>query len=189
MKKKVFVIGANKTGTTTMKSALSTLGYNLCPESVWYGNNRMINSFIKKDLNPFFGLVEEYDAFEDRPWNHSIFYQILNQRFPNSYFILTLRNPITWIKSVRNYSHITKNHPSYDKTSWVYYGVDDFLKIPDNRLIELYVARNNEIIRYFKDARNFLIMDLENGDKWDKLCSFLECEIPNFEFPHLNKTK
>ena len=36
MKNKVFVIGFNKTGTTSITEALSKLGFKFCPEYVVY---------------------------------------------------------------------------------------------------------------------------------------------------------
>jgi hypothetical protein len=190
MKSKVFVIGANKTGTTTLKDALNTLGYNFCPESIWYGNDKMINFFSERNLEPFFHLVKKYDAFEDRPWNYQNFYKILNNNFPGSKFILTIREPNTWIDSVRRFSEKigVKNFPWYQKNSRIFYGVDDFLSLPNNTLIELYNQRNIEIIYYFKDKNNFLIMDLEKGDGWHKLCNFLNCPIVDKPFPHSNKS-
>ena len=52
-----------------------------------------------------------------------------------------------------------------------------------------YEDRNKEIIEYFKDSNNLLIIDLEKNEGWEKLCNFLNIKVPNKEFPHENKTK
>lgn len=56
-------------------------------------------------------------------------------------------------------------------------------------LPKIYEKRNSDIIEFFSNTQNLLIMDLEKGDSWEKLCTFLNHDIPNEPFPHLNKTK
>ena len=58
MKNKVFVIGFNKTGTTSMTEALTKLGFKFCPEYVVY--NGSLNYFqdqISKKYDSLFKLV------------------------------------------------------------------------------------------------------------------------------------
>lgn len=52
------------------------------------------------------------------------------------------------------------------------------------KLIE---KRNNEMIQYFGNKKSqLLVMNIINGDGWNKLCFFLNKPIPNKPFPHKN---
>jgi hypothetical protein len=60
---KIFCIGFQKTGTTTLGKALSILGYEVCSG----GPKSVINSDPSKVLLKTKNLVNQYDAFEDVP--------------------------------------------------------------------------------------------------------------------------
>lgn len=58
----------------------------------------------------------------------------------------------------------------------------------DEYFLSKFREHNQNVIEYFKDRSNkLLIMNVFDGDGWDKLCSFLECNIPNTKFPYVNK--
>ena len=133
-------------------------------------------------------MVDKFDAFEDRPWNHTDFYQILNNKYPNSKFILTIRDTYSWINSVKKWGNKIGliNSNFYKIVSQTCYGVDSYLS-EELVVTAKYNERNNEIINYFKDKNNLLVIDVEKGDSWEKICTFLKCEMPNKPFPYLNK--
>jgi hypothetical protein len=128
-----------------------------------------------------YGLVDQYDAFQDSPW--PIIYKELDIKYPHSKFILTLRDSETWIKS--QVKHFGRKKTPMRK--WIY-GVG----CPESNE-KIYITRfenhNEEVKSYFKDRpQDLLILDLTKGDGWKKLCPFLGAEIPNISFPHANKT-
>jgi len=46
----------------------------------------------------------------------------------------------------------------------------------------------NNVRTYFADQPGkLLILNLYQGDGWEKICDFLDCPIPNEVFPHENK--
>lgn len=188
---KIFCIGSNKTGTTTLTKSLQILGYFVCPENLMFnsGSKHFYNQSIG-NYEKLFKLVNIYDAFEDRPWNHSDFYKSLDENFPESKFILTVRNTDNWIDSYKRWSKKINlsNKWFYSLVSNVCYGVDDFLNNEDIMRLK-YEQRNEEIIKYFKNTDKLLILDFEKSQGWDELCNFLNKSIPNKPFPHLNKTK
>jgi hypothetical protein len=162
---KVFNIGYLKTGTTTMAKALSILGYR----SV---------QWLRTGKEPKEGWIDHikksnYDAFSDAPVGRGAFYKKLDEEFPKSKFILTIRDKESFIISVINYF---KGSPWEKKT------------IQDSKqIIREYEERNRQIIEYFKDRPNdFLVMNIINEDGWDKLCNFLDKPIPKKPFPHKN---
>jgi hypothetical protein len=175
MKTKVFCIGFHKTGTTSLAKALETLGYRVT------GPNGVFDPDIEKNVFPMaYRLVDEYDAFQDNPW--PVIYKELDVKFPNSKFILMLRDSDSWIRSqVKHFGH--KETPM---RKWIY-GVG----CPEGNE-DIYVKRfedhTKEVENYFKGRpQDLLIMDLAKGDGWEKLCPYLGEDIPNTSFPHANK--
>ena len=107
---KVFCIGLNKTGTTSLHRALTILGYNSVHAKTKDGIN--IKTTIKQNFrqgNDILTSLEKYDAFSD--WDlddssHLIFKEFYNQ-YPNSKFILNTRNMDSWLDSREK--HVRRN--------------------------------------------------------------------------------
>ncbi|HRP74159.1 MAG TPA: sulfotransferase [Rhodocyclaceae bacterium] len=175
MTAKVFCIGFHKTGTTSLAVALEMLGYRVT------GPNGVRDPDIDKNvLKIARDLVHKYDAFQDNPW--PIIFKELDRDCPGSRFILTLRDPQSWIKSqVRHFGRMET-----PMRRWIY-GVG----CPEGNE-EIYVRRfeehNSEVLEYFRDRPDdLLVMDLANGDGWERLCPFLGAQTPEAPFPHANK--
>lgn len=177
MKKKVFCIGFQKTGTTSLGKALETLGYNVC------GPVGVTNPDIEeKALIWALERIKYYDAFQDNPW--PLLYKELDFLYPGSKFILTTRSPRSWIKSMYKY------FGSYESAAevWIYGGVGTPIK---NRhgFVKRFKKHNADVRDYFKDRPDdFLELNFAKGHGWDELCSFLEIEKPMIPFPTSNKS-
>jgi hypothetical protein len=188
MKNKIFIIGSNKTGTTSLTEALKILKFNVCPEYCYSPNSQILKNFQLGNYEKLFYLVNNYDVFEDRPWNHTDFYKLLDSKYPNSKFILTIRDTDKWVNSVKRWGNRVGlvNPDFYTIISQTCYGVDDYLS--DEQIFKTkYEERNSEIINYFKGKDNLLIIDVEKDNGWELLCNFLSVSTPNKPFPHLNK--
>lgn len=186
---KIFCIGQNKTGTTSLMGALSMLGYEVCPEDIMYNiGSTHFQNFKEGDYEELFGLVDEYDVFEDRPWNHTNFYETLHSKYNDAKFILTTRDVDQWWDSyIRWDKKVNLRHTwHYRLNSEVCYGVESFMDNPELSK-ETYIDRNNNIRNYFKDNPNFLELDINEDNKLEKLCMFLNKDIPNELYPHLNQ--
>jgi hypothetical protein len=188
---KIFCIGSNKTGTTTLTKMLSILEYNICPEHIMFEQkSKYFEQQLNGEYENLFKLVELYDVFEDRPWNHIDFYKILDEKYPNSKFILTIRDTDNWIESYKRWNKSI----SLDKT-WFYpiisnicYGNTDFLNDEKTMRVK-YEQRNYEIIKYFENTNKLLIMDFEKNSGYNELCGFLNKPLIKEKTPHLKKTK
>lgn len=175
-KAKVFCVGFHKTGTSSLSNALTKLGYRVrtCGPFVvdFETRNRVCEAA--------FAEVEKYDAFQDNPW--PIIYKELDQKYPGSKFILTTRPTDKWLKSAVRYFG-SKDTPM---RKWIY-GVGD----PEGHeevYVERYERHYREVKEYFQNRpEDLLIISLTEGEGWEKLCSFLDKEIPDFAFPHTNK--
>lgn len=174
---KIFVIGFHKTGTKSLASALKKLGYRVT------GPNGIEDPDIADNVYSMaYTLVEQYDAFQDNPW--PIIYKEIDKRYPESKFILTLRDSKTWIRSVVKHFGVEET----PMRKWIY-GVGA-AKGNEEIYIEVFEKHNREVIDYFKERPDdLLILNLSKGDGWEKLCSFLEKDLPNEPFPYTNKAK
>ena len=175
MKTKVFCIGFHKTGTSSMASALKTLGYRVAGPT-----GTKDPDIEKKVFTMAYGLADQFDAFQDNPW--PIIYKELDQKYPDSKFILMLRDSQSWIRS--QVRHFGKKKTPMRK--WIYgvgcpAGNEDIY-------IKRFEDHNKEVTEYFKDRpQDLLVLDLTKGDGWKKLCGFLGTAIPGVPFPHRNK--
>lgn len=97
---KVFCVGRNKTGTTTMSTLLANLGYRMGPQ---YEAERFVNDYQHDMQQPFWDWVDAHEAFQDVPFSNSWFLPELYARYPDALYILTLRDPEEWFKSLTNH--------------------------------------------------------------------------------------
>lgn len=199
---KVFGIGFSETGTTSLENAIKLLGYN-----TWRGHWENPNLsyatalYLYKDYDKLFKIISYYDAFSDIPWGGSDLYPALYEHFPNSRFILTIRDAESWYLSFERM--ITKFDPNLETALDSFYakgryGAVHFFKdvfhietLSGNRqkIIEHYNAHNQAVLDYFKERKaEFMVMDFSRGDGWNNLCNFLNKPIPDQPFPHANKS-
>jgi len=178
---KIICVGFQKTGTSSIAVALSRLGY-----TVGNPHRRVMDEMNWKSDDPYAQLKQimlevlaENDAVEDTP--SAFFHREMDEAFPGSKFILTRRKTENWLRSFTRFFSDKFNGPRI----WMY-GVDR-LTGNEKAICKVYEDKNQEIIDYFKDRPDdFLILDLENGDGWLKLVTFLGEDFLK-PFPHENK--
>jgi hypothetical protein len=186
MTQKVFCIGFHKTGTSSLAAAFQMMGYSVCRRlgmlQDLIPDKNVLELIRNNHYKEIFKASSSYDVFCDNPW--PLFYKELDEHYPNSKFILTIREEHSWLKSVLNYF---KN--SETEIREIIYGKASPI---DNE--ELYLKRyrkhNEEVQEHFKSRpKDLLIIDIEKEeDQWAILCRFLGKEIPNQAFPHQNKS-
>jgi hypothetical protein len=55
-----------------------------------------------------------------------------------------------------------------------------------DRMAYVYDLHIKNVIEYFKDRpEDLLILNIFEGDGWDKLCDFLSIPVPDVPFPHI----
>jgi len=149
MYNKVFGVGLNRTGTTSLSMALEILGMkcrHYCSCTCDYDSTSVED-------------IQNLDAVVDSDLKYS--YDMLDLMFPDSRFILTVRDVDDW-------------QTSADK-----FGLDDN-----------YEKHINNVVKYFDLAgsEKLLMIDVCGGEGWDKLCNFLGKEIPSQPFPHISRS-
>ena len=176
--KKIFGIGLFKTGTSSLGDALSELGYKTSSDFIKLG----ISEDVFWDVNssdgfkPYFSIIKKYlknyDAFSDSPWLY--LYRELDEWYPNSKFILTIRDPEKLaISDIKMWKRMGRKPKSKDE------------------YIERYNKHVKNVKEYFKNRPNdLLILDVSSPNVWKELCNFLDIKnIPNKLFPKSNTEK
>lgn len=170
---KIFGIGLSRTGTNSLTLALKELGYN----AIHYPQPPLLPELLE--------VVKQYDALTDSPI--AIAYKELDVNFPCSKFILTTRSLKSWLKSCANFRRFMRelNNKEFSKVRELLYGCKKFNK---EKFIKAYNKHHEDVEQYFEENKqDLLVMDITNGDGWEKLCKFLGKEIPAWDFPHKNK--
>ena len=177
---KVFCIGFQKTGTTTMMQALTLLGYRVT------GPNHVRDSDIAETYERIAAeLSDRFDAFQDNPW--PLVYRQMDARHPGSKFVLTVRDEQKWYDSYRNHFEDKQCSP-----------MEELIYGPEARFLgggaELYKGRmrrhDAEVRDYFRDRpEDLLVLDVTEDPRWAPICDFLGLPVPPVAFPHSNHRK
>lgn len=95
---KVFVIGRNKTGTTSLKQVLTDLGYQVgCQRSA----ELLMEDWGMRNFRRLIRYCHSADAFQHVPFSYHYTFQAMDAAFPGSKFILSVRNSADeWYQSV-----------------------------------------------------------------------------------------
>lgn len=180
MSLKIFGIGLNKTGTTSLGKYFKAMGKKLLSRPKLLLNFRSIYSIQK--------LIEENDVFED--WPFPLYYKDLYLLYPNAKFILTLRkDEEEWFNSLRKHSERTGPKPQR-KIAYGYFMATEKNK---KEHINFYKKHKREVIEFFNkyDRKKLLILKTDSLHKEKKIHDFLEIEFDatNYTpYPHENKS-
>lgn len=167
---KIFNIGLSKTGTNSLVEALGVLGYNV----------------LHYPPSDIVGAVEQCDGCADIPT--ALKYKELDKRFPGSKFILTVRDKKSWLKSINKHFH---RRPISTLGSWGLQNRVDMYggkNAEDCDFSRVYDKHHLDVFNYFKNRKeDLLILNICDGEGWDKLCQFLGHEVPDMQFPKSNE--
>ena len=173
LQNKIFGIGLSRTGTSSLNEALSLLGIRSVhwPLSMREINNHQAATDITVTCR----------------------YKILDNLFPSSKFIMTIRDKEVWLNS------ITKHYKDINYLKWIGIEQTKFAEEADIILygktkpdyVDFEIAHdrhNKDVLSYFSGRQqDLLIMNITANDEWEPLCKFLNLEIPKLVFPHKNK--
>ena len=160
---RVFGIGDSRTGTRSLSYALETLGF---PTVHWPQAGQPPDEGWISWIND-----APYQGFVDHPISDHNYFEELDHYFPDAKFVLTTREEESWKESVAEFF---ENTP-----------------VPNQRrqVNEWYKARRQhekEAKKYFSEEQ-LAVIPLESDNKWARLCSLLDKDVPNEPYPHANK--
>lgn len=179
MRRKVFGIGLNKTGTTSLGVCLRQLGYR---HSSF--NLSLLEQVSRGDLAGVLEHCHHYDSFED--WPYPLIYKELDVAFPGSLFVLTRRlHPDRWFDSLSDHALRTRLREGC-RTRILAYGVS-YPQLDRTTLLHRYVQHLFEVRSYFT-GRSDQLLELcwEEEHDWSRLCSFLSQPLQPGPLPHAN---
>ena len=205
-KPKIFCIGANKTGTTSIKAALKEMGFIVAPQRP---AEKMIDQWPKRDFQKLIKFCKySGEAFQDAPFSFPYTYVVLDYFFSNSKFILTIRNNAEqWYKSLTNFhakmwgengriptkKDLQNANYLYKGSPW--FGNRQLFNTPEDEpykkdvLIDYYETHNKNVIDYFRHrSKDLLIINVAKKGAYQKLASFLKINTKKTEFPWENRT-
>ncbi|MCB0732344.1 MAG: hypothetical protein KDC88_15070 [Ignavibacteriae bacterium] len=195
----------NKTGTTSMEALFHALNIPVGPQRPAellisdYANNefKRIIKFVR-----FNGV-----AFQDIPFSLPKTYEVLDKAFPNSKFILTIRDSDeTWYNSLISFNGKlfangkipTKENlqnAKYIYKGWMWQANRIIFKTPENDiykkdvLIKQYNDYNNSVLEYFKNKPSkLLVVNVSQKDAAKQICQFLGTKKRLETMPWENKT-
>jgi len=168
MKSKVFGVGLSRTATTSLTIALLKLGYNA-------KHYPKPTELVAESQN--------HDALTDIPV--ILAYRQFDSIYPNAKFILTEREMEPWLDSCERHwgkKKRRKSNPIALLVRRAVFGVEMF----DRKLFKVaYRIHRDQVLSYFSGRPGkLLIMNICDGDGYEKLCPFLGLDIPEEPFPH-----
>ena len=173
---RVFGIGLSRTGTTSLCDALHILGYTPT-------HNPDPGPFFEGDFSLF---ESEHDAGADI--SVAAFYKELDEAFPGSRFILTLRDAESWLESVVvHFVNLPKNS-AIGARGGVRERVYGAHWPSPEQFLSAYKRHISEVAHYFRGRTDLLVMDPTKGEGWDRLCPFLGRPVPGEPYPKSNPT-
>jgi tetratricopeptide (TPR) repeat protein len=201
---KVFCVGANKTGTTSLEHVLKNLGLII-------GNQgqaeMLVHDWAKQNYQRIIRYCQSANAFQDVPFSLHDTFEAMDGAFPGSKFILTVRNNADeWFDSlVRFHSKIVGKGrvPTVDdlrQHKYRYpgflldvlrlsYGADESVLYNRKVYVRYYEEHNNKIKEYFKDRPDdLLVLNVGDADAMERLLSFLGYPYTGQKMPHLNQS-
>jgi hypothetical protein len=191
---KVFCVGMHKSGTksfhqfmldlgarslhSTRRSMVALgLGADNCGEE---GDGTRRNLAARIDARMLQSLVDQYDCFSDNPW--PLLYRRLDVAFPESCFVLTVRDIDDWLRS--QVAHFGAKNSRMRQ--WIY-GFGNPLHHAE-RYREVYEQHVSDVRQYFARRSDFLELRLDDDNRalGAQLWSFLGLAGEPRAFPHAN---
>lgn len=207
--RKVFCIGANKTGTTSLKQALEELGYRIGNQA----EAEIVGLYaLQGDVQRLLNYCKCAEAFQDVPFSKGDIYKTLKAHFPDAGFILSVRDDENeWYESLVRFhtrrlsqDGLPPRIRDLKRSKYRYRGyefesaqlrlegqncADDDFAFEENACKNGYLERNREITAFFGDAPNFIVLNLKDEGAYGKLCDFLGKKPVRRRFPHLNSSR
>lgn len=180
---RIFGIGMHKTGTTSLHHAMQILGYD---SGHW--NNAHWAKAIWQEMTETgsSATLEKCYALSDLPI--PVMYKELDSAYPGSKFILTVRPEAEWLRSVKyhwtnanRFHHQWDNDPFSHQIHTIVYGMRRF---DEAVFLERYRRHNAEVLEYFKDrSDDLLVMNINSDNNWHGLCDHLKRAVPYEPYP------
>jgi hypothetical protein len=202
-KVKVFCIGMNKTGTTSLGRTFRELGFEVGNQTK---AERLLPEYRLGNFDAIIRYTKSAQVFQDIPFSLPNTYRYLRETYPNAKFILTVRdNPEQWANSLKKFHskvYGKGNAPTYEQlknSSYVYRGFAldamECLQVSKEdpyektNLMRTYNKYNSDVEEHFMEFKGcFLKLNLSDKDSFQQFIDFLGIQTNMTNFPWENKT-
>jgi hypothetical protein len=188
---KIVGSGLGRTGTKSMQTALTMLGYGPC--------HHMIEVFAHPDSVPLWieagagrpewdRIFADYNSMVDYPG--AFYWRQLAAHYPNAKVLHTVRDPDKWFDSTQatifepGSLATLKQGPSAAFFNSFLANIHDHLH--DRAFMTAYFRRHSEEVKRTISAERLLVYELGQG--WEPLCKFLGVPVPDAPYPSENTT-
>ena len=200
---KIFVIGKNKTGTTSMMVLFEELGYIVGDQAT---AESLIRDYANGDYRRLLEYCDSAEVFQDAPFSWPDTYRHLYEKYPDAKYILTERDTAEqWFNSLVSYhqkivgcaGRPTVKDLKECKYRWsgflweaqqAVYGATEETLYDELLYTGNYKNHCESIKTFFSNKENFLAINLANEKAADRLAGFLDIDPETFVIPHVNKT-
>lgn len=199
---KLFCIGRNKTGTTSIAKAFEQLGYVV-------GKQRpaqmLLREYVARDFEPIVRYCKSAQVFQDAPFSYPETYKHMDAAFPGAKFILSVRDDAEqWYESLIRFhaerfgngevptAEDLKGAPNvWTGRAWeanrALYNSPEGDPYNKDVLIAHYHEYNESVRGYFRSRpRDFIEINVARKGDYERLIQFLGVESDYNNFPWEN---
>jgi hypothetical protein len=179
---KVFGLGLSRTGTSSLGEALNILSIR----TIHFPHDQKTYEELVNS-NYRLSILDEYQGIVDI--SVAPYYAQLDEVYPGSRFILTVREKKAWLTSAENQWRVIRplmdrDHEFKRFADFISTAVYGSLTFHVGRYSYVYDTHVKNVCDYFRGRQSdLLIMDVAGGDGWEKLCEFLGFPVPQAAFP------
>jgi Sulfotransferase domain len=199
--------GLPRTGTLSQKVALEMLGLAPCYHMVSVLadlEQAPLWDRAVKGENVWDEIFGGYESTVD--WPGGLFYKELMEHYPEAKVLLSTRDPLRWVESMRDTVWAVRHGDSLmrllsDAQAKINPGWQGFVTMIDNLVWDATfhetpnqpvdmigtMLRHHEEVKATVPPERLLVWEVADG--WEPLCEFLELPVPDTPFPYLNDSK
>lgn len=198
---KVFCIGMNKTGTTSLEKFMELHGFTTGDQ---VRGELLLRDFMSGNFGPILDFCKTADFFQDLPFNAPGCFKILLTAYPDAKYILTVRDSADeWYESLVGFHQkvfgapltkelLQKTDYRYRGFAWdanrALYQSPEEAPYERESLIDTYEHHYFNVLKTFGRSENLLVLNLKEKDAVEKLSEFLGIKPKVEKMPWLNKT-
>jgi hypothetical protein len=199
---KIFVVGFNRTGTTSIQQSLQS-GNVLCGPQILH--ERLLRDWAQRRFDRIVALCRYYEGFQDYPFAFPFTYQAMDQAFPDARFVLSMRDSAEqWYESLVGFESKalfggqTATWDLIDRCSYCYPGFvadasrlvyrwQDYGLYDRKHAIDLYNRHNDDVQEYFAHrSGKLIVINVAEADSYPRFAEFLNLPPGRTAFDKVN---